>query len=471
MLQALLLILALLTLAALAAAAWLWRARESLAHSLTADLASARAALAHAQAAHAALAAQRDREADIARALEADLRDRLDEARLEATRLAERHAALEREMTDARAWIQSQRAELKAAFVELSAGTLDAAGQRLLLLAEQRFSQQKSEAAADLDRRRAALDELIKPIGEALKNTQATLGDIESKRLEHAARLEEQLRAAAGATADLRSETGRLTNALSRPEVRGRYGEIQLRRVAELAGMTPYCDFDEQASATSDTGEPIRPDMVIRLPNERVIVVDAKANTYAYVEAVNARSDDERRRHLERFADHIADQVKKLSDKRYWTGWQGSPQFTVMFVPGDHFIDAALARKPELLERAAERGIILASPSTLIGLLRAVAVGWQEKRVADDAATLQKLGQELHERAAIAFEHIHKLGRLIASVTEQYNSAVGSIDARLLPTLRRFEDSGVRSSRQLPELSAVEITPKPLAPTATQPRD
>jgi DNA recombination protein RmuC len=260
----------------------------------------------------------------------------------------------------------------------------------------------------------------------------------------------------------LREETNKLTRALSRPEVRGQYGEIQLRRVAELAGMTRYCDFDEQASVRDGEGNLQRPDMVVRLPNERVIAVDAKTNTYAYIEAVNAADDAEREGHLERFARHVQDQAKKLSDKRYWSRFEGSPEFVVMFVPGDHFIDAALSRRPELIEFAAEHGVILASPSTLIGLLRAVAVGWREEKLAAEARGLWELGKELHERAATAFEHAGKLGDSIRQSVERYNRLVGSIDTRLMPTLRKFEDAGAGSAKQLSELGQVEAVPRAL---------
>jgi len=255
----------------------------------------------------------------------------------------------------------------------------------------------------------------------------------------------------------LRVETQKLSRALSRPEVRGRYGEIQLRRVAELAGVTSYCDFTEQTSTRDGEGNLLRPDMVVRLPNERVIAVDAKANIDAYVQAASSATAEEQEAHLVRFADHIEGQIRKLSEKRYWSQFDGAPEFVVMFVPGDQFLDAALARKPQLLETAAQQNVILASPSTLIGLLRAVAVGWREHKLAQDAVQLFELGKELHDRVAVALGHAGKLGSTLNSAVEQYNKFASSVESRLLPTIRKFEESDVKSAKAVESLTEVTV--------------
>jgi len=302
-----------------------------------------------------------------------------------------------------------------------------------------------AEAKPVFDAAREKQAEALRPIGETLAATRDRL-----------TKLDERVSASALAGEALREETARLTRALSRPEVRGQYGEIQLRRVAELAGMVSYCDFSEQASVRDSEGALLRPDMVVQLPNKRVIAVDAKCNTYAYLEAVNAKDDAERERHLDRFGKHVVDQAKKLGDKRYWAQWDGSPEFVVMFVPGDHFVDAALSRKPDLIEVAAANNVVLASPSTLIGLLRAVAVGWREATIAEEARELFELGRELHERAVVAFEHAASLGKAIRASVERYNKLVGSIDTRLVPTLTRFEEAGAKGAKALPEVRVVE---------------
>lgn len=338
---------------------------------------------------------------------------------------------------------------LKEAFGALSAQALKDGRAEFLAQAKPVFEAAKKEQS-----------DLVKPIGEVLAATREKLETIEKSRAESFAALHERMELVTQAGRGLREETNKLTKALSRPEIRGQYGEIQLRRVAELAGMTSYCDFTEQTSVRDSEDKLLRPDMVVKLPNERVIAVDAKTNTYAYIEAVNAESDEDREQHLERFAKHVQDQAKKLSDKKYWSQFDGSPEFVVMFVPGDHFIDAALSRKPDLLDVAAQSGVILASPSTLIGLLRAVAVGWRESKLAEEAKALWELGKELHERAAVAFDHAGDLGKSLRQSVERYNRLVGSIDSRLVPTLRKFEDAGANSAKQLPEVKHVDAQPK-----------
>ena len=376
--------------------------------------------------------AEASRDASARRVMElseelARMRERLEAA----ARQIEERDAIERRFTDA--------------FKAMSAEALKSSRAEFLEQAKPVFETAKQEQA-----------ELVKPIGETLRLTREKLEQIEKARIESFAKIGEQVQALHGASSGLRDETARLTNALSRPEVRGQYGEIQLRRVAELAGMTGYCDFSEQTSTRDDEGKLLRPDMVVKLPNERVIAVDAKTNTYAYLEAVNARDEAEREGHLDRFAKHVADQAKKLADKKYWAQFDGSPEFVVMFVPGDHFIDAALSRRPDLIDSAAQHGVILASPSTLIGLLRAVALGWREQQLSERAHELFELGRELHDRAGVAFEHAGKLGDSIRQSVERYNRLVGSIDTRLVPTLRKFEDAQASSARQLVEPKRVD---------------
>lgn len=409
------------------------------------ELASGRAGEAEQRAAgERALGSARE-ELALARAVAESSGRRVTEQAEELARLRERlenAAAVQQELA-------KNEERLKEAFGAISAQALREGRAEFLAQARPVFEAARKEQS-----------ELVRPIGEVLAATRERLESIERARAESFAALHERMELVTQAGRGLREETNRLTRALSRPEVRGQYGEIQLRRVAELAGMTSYCDFSEQASVRDGEGNLQRPDMVVRLPNERVIAVDAKTNTYAYIEAVNAADDAEREGHLERFARHVMEQAKKLSDKRYWAQFDGSPEFVVMFVPGDHFIDAALSRKPELIEYAAQHGVILASPSTLIGLLRAVAVGWREEKLAAEARGLWELGKELHERAATAFEHAGKLGDSIRQSVERYNRLVGSIDTRLMPTLRKFEDAGAGSAKELMEVKQVEAQTK-----------
>lgn len=380
------------------------------------------------------------------------LKDERDAASDQVIELSKQLAQVRQQLADLeelRKQLEKWDERAREAFKALSADSLKASREEFMAQAKPVFEAAKKEHT-----------DLIKPIGETLTATREKLESIEKSRAESFAKLMTQVESAAGATREIREETARLTRALSRPEIRGQYGEIQLRRIAELAGMTSYCDFDEQSSQRNEDGELLRPDMVVSLPNKRVIAVDAKTNTYAYLEAVNAKDDAEREAHLERFARHVAEQAKKLSDKKYWSLWSGSADFVVMFIPGDHFIDAALERRPDLIDLAAQQNVILASPSTLIGLLRAVHVGWREFTLAEEARELFELGKELHDRAAVAFEHAGKLGDSIRQSVERYNRLVGSIDTRMMPTLKRFEDAGAKSAKSLPELKPLDGTPR-----------
>jgi DNA recombination protein RmuC len=349
--------------------------------------------------------------------------------------------------------MREDRTRLVEQFEALGSRTLKSNQEALGKFLTERLKDADSLSQSELDKRKQAIEAMVKPIRETLDKTH-----------EQITALDERVKASSVSNESLRMETARLTKALSRPEIRGQYGEIQLRRVAELAGMTSYCDFNEQFSQRDDEGNLLRPDMVVTLPNDRVIVVDAKANINAYIDAVNSPTDEQREEQLQRFARHMSEQVKKLNDKKYWSLFDGkSAEFVVMFVPGDHFIDAALARKPELLDEAAQRGVILASPSTLIGLLRAVAVGWREHALTEQAAELFELGKELHDRAATAFEHAGKLGDSIRQAVDRYNKLVGSIDTRMVPTLRKFEDAGAKSGKALTEPKKLDSVPRELA--------
>lgn len=394
------------------------------------------------------------RELERARADVAEARERERESSKRVLELSQDLAGL-RERLDAvekiRQELMADRERMKEAFESIGSKTMRANQEVLAKIISDRLGAADEKSKAEHEQRRAAVEAMVKPIGETL-----------AKTTERLTQLDERVKASGESADQLKEQTARLARALSRPEIRGQYGEIQLRRVAELAGMTSYCDFTEQVSSRDDDGRLQRPDMVVTLPNSRVIAVDAKTNIAAYLEAVNAADDQEREAHLDRFARHVGEQAKKLADKKYWSAFEGSPEFVVMFVPGDHFIDAALSRRPDLLDRAAQDGVILASPSTLIGLLRAVAVGWREHRLAEEAQELLSLGKELHDRAAVAFDHASKLGDAIRQSVERYNRLVGSIDSRLVPTLKRFEEAGAGSGKELAEAKPVVVEPRAL---------
>lgn len=388
------------------------------------------------------------------------------EASLHQARLEELRREFEQREAKLREFVGKRDDEMTQRFKALSADSLKGASEVLLQLAAERFKTQHELGRSDLEKREAAVANLVKPISETLKRADEKLSSLQKEWTQDRSTLQAEIKALGNAGESLRLETLKLSRALSKPEVRGRYGEVQLRRVAELSGMVAYCDFAEQASQRDSEGRLLRPDMVVRLPNERLIAVDAKCSILAYIEAIDASTAEEREACLERFADNVAVQVAALSRKAYWSELEGSPEFVVMFVPGDQFVDAALSRRSDLLDRAAEQNVILASPSTLIGLLRAVAVGWREKRVEEQARELIALGRELHERAAVAFQYTAQLGEALELSSKRYNAFVASYESRLEPTLRKFEEAGVKSSKERPRLSPITVRLRELSAAA-----
>lgn len=394
---------------------------------------------------------------------EEDERDHQEMLRRERQAAAEHREDLEKRLSQA-------HAQLEEKFKALAGDALRRSADDLLKLADERFKQQQTSHAAEMHKGKLAVEQMVKPIEETLKRTDEKLAQIEKTRLEGNVSLAEQIKGATAATEMLRAEASKLTRALSKPEVRGRYGEIQLRRVAELAGMAGYCDFSEQSSHYDADGKLQRPDLEVRLPNGRVIAVDAKTNTSAYMEAIEATTPEAVSGALERFAGHVFDQAQKLGAKKYWANYDGSPEFVVMFVPGDQFVDAALSRRPDLLDVAAQKGVVLASPSTLIGLLRAVAVGWREKQVQDQAAQLLEMGRELHDRVSTFYAHARRVGKNLEQAVGAYNDMAGSLDNRLTPTIRKFEEAGVKSAKELEPPSEIVTSVRALLADGT-PKD
>lgn len=357
--------------------------------------------------------------------------------------------AAEKRVLEARGSNLEQQRET---FQALASEALRHSNEEFLRLAQTAFSAQRGEATAELERRRAAVDALVTPVAKALEKTHQALEQVGRDQ----AGLRGEMLRMGQANQELRGETSKLVQALRKPNVRGRYGEVQLERVVELAGMRSYCDFTTQEAVRDEDGRLTRPDLVVRLPNARIIAVDAKVNVDAYLDALDARTPEEAEKHLARYAENVMLQAQKLSRKEYWARFDASPEFVVMFLPGDQLVDAALQRRPDLIDYAAEKNVVIASPSTLIGLLRAVHVGWREKSLTDSARELFELGRELHQRAAIALDHAAAVGDALERARKSYNEFAGSVDARLMPTLRRFEERGARSAKDLPALRRIE---------------
>ncbi len=342
--------------------------------------------------------------------------------------------------------------------------SLDESGKVFLELAKKTFEKEQGDAHAALDMRKTAIHEMLKPINEGLARTQRVVEELKLSGTETYGGVRQHLTALLEDQRRLRDETANLVKALRRPEVRGQWGEMQLRRVAELAGMAAHCDFTEQSSVRSDTGG-LRPDMVVTLPGGREIVVDAKTPITAFIDAAECDDDTDRDTCLARHVKHIEDKVVELSSKRYQDHF-ASADFVVLFIPGESFLYAAAQRKPELIEAAMNRNVVIATPTTLISLLKVVALGWREEQLADNAKKIRDLGQELHKRVATLSSHLNNLGKAVGKTVEHYNKFVGSYESQVLVQTRRFQDLGADSPKELPAegtLPSVDITPRQLA--------
>jgi len=355
-------------------------------------------------------------------------------AALQAT-LDEQRRAVEQE----RALLAEAERRLSDTFRALSAEALQASGTSFLNLAQQALEKYQEGARGDLERRQQSIRELVEPMRQTLAKFETQVGDMERRREGAYAGLHEQVRSLVEAQSQLRSEASNLVRALRAPQVRGRWGEVQLKRVVELAGMEEHCDFSEQQTAEGGDGK-LRPDLVVRLPGGRTVVVDAKAPLSAYLEAVEAPDDDARAVHLADHARQVREHVLALSRKTYWEQFRPTPEFVVLFLPGESFFAAALEQDRELIEMGAERKVVLATPTTLIALLKAVSYGWKQEAVAANATQVAELGRELHKRIADLAGHVVKLGKHIGASVDAYNGFVGSLESRVLPAARRFRE-------------------------------
>jgi DNA recombination protein RmuC len=339
--------------------------------------------------------------------------------------------------------------DLATRFKALSAETLE----QTVALARGQFEQYRASAAQELQRRHDSFEQLVKPIKESLERVDGQVKTLESSRRQDYGALTSQLRS-------LSETTGSLANALRSPAVRGRWGELQLRNAVEAAGMQRYCDFDEQPSATGEDGR-LRPDLIVRLPGGRQVIVDAKAPLQALLDAEACSDPADRDRCLGDFVRHVRDHVAKLAQKAYWQQFSPTPDFVILFLPGEGFYRAAIERDPSLLELAPGQRVHIASPATLITLLRAIAVGWREAEVADNAREIEKLGRELYERLATMTDHFLTLGKRLDGAVQAYNQSVGSLERRVLVSARRFVEHGVGSDRELEAPAPIERSTQP----------
>lgn len=357
--------------------------------------------------------------------------------------------------------LEEAKARLGEAFRALAADALKSSNEDFLRLAEQRFKTLAQEAAGDLEARKTAVGALVQPLQQALEAYQQEARALEEKRLREISGVGRQLTDVAQAQTALQRETSNLVNALRAPQVRGRWGEIALRKTAELAGMTKHCDFSEQESVQVEGGR-LRPDMIVHLPAKRDIVVDAKVALNAYLEALEASSPEQREAALGRHAQQVRMHVRRLASKEYWNQFPQAPDFVVLFIPGEAFFAAAVERDPDLLQDALASQVLIATPTTFIGLLLTAAYGWRQEQVAENAQRISELGRQVHERLAILVEHFAAVGKSLEKSVEAYNRAVGSLETRVLPAARRFPDLDSGSGKPIPGLDPIAQTPRVL---------
>jgi DNA recombination protein RmuC len=311
-----------------------------------------------------------------------------------------------------------------------------------------------------------AIEEMVKPLAESLKQYQDHINALEQSRQRAYGTLEEQLKSLSTLGDKLKTETGNLVNALRAPQVRGRWGEVTLRRVVELAGMSEHCDFTEQVSVDTEGGR-LRPDMIVHLPSERDVVVDAKVSLSAYLEALEADTEEKRQALLLKHSDQVRSHMMRLSQKAYWDQFAKAPEFVVMFIPGESFFSAAIEQQHELLEDGMSRQVVLATPTTLIALLWAVAYGWRQQQLAENAQEISRLGKDIYDRMGKLADYVLSIGKGLDQAVHAYNQAVGSMEARLYPAARRFKELGAGTGEDIAAIKPVESTTRPLTPPET----
>ena len=365
--------------------------------------------------------------------------------------------------------LEDTREKLESTFKSLASDVLKSSNTEFLKLAELNFSSLKHQANSELEKREKAVENLVKPIRESLDKTDQQIRKMEKDQQTAHGALNQHLELMAKAQQELHGETSNLVKALRRPEVRGQWGELTLRRLAELAGMVQHCDFEQQCSIDTEDGKQ-RPDMIVHMPAGRDIIVDAKAPMDAYLGAIEAQDETQRIAETKRHARNVRDRVRELASKNYWQSLPNSPDFVVLFIPGDHFLSAALEVDPKLLEDSMTDRIVLATPSSLVALLRAVAFGWRQETLAENAEEIRAVGAELYERLSTFAGHLEKLGNNMNRSVEFYNKAVASFDTRILPSARKFTEMGIQAKKDVVELEPVERLPRDLQnPTPISP--
>lgn len=384
-----------------------------------------------------------------------DLRNLYETALKDRAKAETELQAAEKSLAEQKTLIEKMAGDLKDAFAAISQEALKSNSEEFLKLANSRFETLVTDAKGDLGKRQEAIDGLVKPLQDTLTRFDGEVRKIEDSRKEDYGSLKQHLEL-------LAQQTHTLGTALRTPQVRGRWGEITLRRAVELAGMSEHCDFVEQESVAAENGL-LRPDMIVRLPGGREIVIDSKVPLQAFLDAAESKNDPERNAALLRHAAQVREHMKKLSTKAYWEQFEKTPDFTVMFIPGESFFGAALEVDKSLIEQGAQSNVILATPTTLIALLRTVAYGWRQEQIAQNALQISALGSEIHERISKFIEHFQKVGNAVEKATDAFNAAAGALETRVLVTARKLKELGATSAPEIPLVGQIERLPRSVA--------
>ncbi len=371
---------------------------------------------------------------------------------LETTLIHEKEAAKEKIKI-----LNQATVELGTTFKALSSDALKSNTKSFLDLAKSMFDNYQEQSKKELEHKEKSVEKLVNPLHDSLKKVATQVEELEKSRQKAYGSITEQVKSLVATQEKLRSETINLTKALRSPTVRGRWGEIQLKRVVEIAGMIPYCDFLEQKTQDSEDGR-LRPDLIVKLPGNKNIIVDAKAPLKAYLDALDCNDELQKLALLKEHARHIRDHVSKLSAKAYWEQFEATPEFVIMFLPGETFFSAALEQDHTIIEEGVNQRVIIASPTTLIALLRAVAYGWRQERIADNTQAISDLGKELYERLRNLTDHFMSVGKNLDRAIESYNRAIGTLESRVLTSARRFTELGSDSKEDIQYLPTIEKT-------------
>ena len=377
----------------------------------------------------------------------------------EARTIAETNlASAQKNIDEQKRLLDAAQEKLTTTFQALSGESLKSNNKAFLELAKESLGVVLSEAKGEFSKKEEAIKGIVRPLEDALKKYETQVNELERVRIAAYTGLEGQIKSLISTEEQLKRETGNLVTALRRPEVRGRWGEITLKRVVELAGMSEHCDYAEQVSVDTDEGR-LRPDMIINLPSQRQIVVDSKVSLDAYLDAVSSESEERKKELVTKHAQQVRKHMKALSSKNYWEQFPKTPEFVVMFMPGESFLSSAVETDRMLIEDGMESKVIIATPTTLIALLRAIAYGWRQEQVAEHAREIASLGKEIYDRFQPFLEHVNKVGGNLSQAVVSFNKMVMSLERRVMVSVKKFKELGAAGDKELPEIPPIEQLP------------